>query len=125
MNVAVPDIISGDFDSIRPTILEGHKQQQNTRVIPTPDQDDTDFTKAVQIALAERENSSRHSFECIVAITSLGGRIDHLMSNINTLYKFVDTVPIFMYDIEVSLSWMLSNVSMNKKKNKSELDSEK
>lgn len=110
---AQPDIICGDFDSIQPGLID-HYRKRGVQVVETPDQDDTDFGKAVTIALDARKSSSRYAFESIVAIASLGGRIDHLLSSINTLYRNVADVPIYLYDIEESLSWVLASVSIRK-----------
>lgn len=107
-----PDIISGDFDSIRPQLID-HFRRAGSRVMCTPDQDDTDFGKAVSIVLNESVSvdGSRPQLTSIVAISSLGGRLDHVLSNINTLYQHANTIPIYLYDIEVSLSWVLTKVS--------------
>lgn len=112
-----PDIVSGDFDSIKPQVLDTYREE-GARVVHTPDQDDTDFGKAV--ALVMSENSSRRvtdagsNFEYIVAVSSLGGRLDHFLSNINTLHRFAASslVPLFLLDIEQSVAWVLTSVRL-------------
>ena len=42
--LALPHVICGDFDSVRPEILN-HFESLNVNVIHTPDQDETDLTK--------------------------------------------------------------------------------
>ena len=44
--LALPHLISGDFDSIKPDILN-HFKSLNVSVIHTPDQDETDLTKGM------------------------------------------------------------------------------
>ena len=39
-------LISGDFDSVEPSILEYYRSK-GVPIIPTPDQNDTDFGKAL------------------------------------------------------------------------------
>ncbi|KAI1295518.1 thiamine pyrophosphokinase 1 [Halotydeus destructor] len=107
LNVLQPDIICGDFDSIKPEVKDDYCKL-GSRIINTPDQNYTDFDKSIMLAMAEREsNSTKFGFECIVAISSLAGRLDHVLSNINTLFKYADQVPIFLYDLEQSISWAI------------------
>ena len=42
--LALPHVISGDFDSIKPEILN-HFKTRSVTVVHTPDQDETDLTK--------------------------------------------------------------------------------
>lgn len=44
-----PDYVSGDFDSIEPCVLDHVKGLGQVKVVPTPDQDETDFTKALHV----------------------------------------------------------------------------
>lgn len=52
-DISYPHIVSGDFDSIRPHVLEQFKQQNEIRIIETLNQDETDFTKALRILQEE------------------------------------------------------------------------
>lgn len=44
----LPDVISGDFDSALPDLLKIYATK-GVRIVPTPDQDETDFTKALRV----------------------------------------------------------------------------
>lgn len=44
-----PDLITGDFDSAKKETLDFY-QKAGVTLIPTPDQDETDFTKALREA---------------------------------------------------------------------------
>jgi len=100
-----PDIISGDFDSVTPETLSYFKSK-GSLIIPTPDQDETDFTKALKIVLS-RVKEEQSILDVILAVNTLGGRPDHLLSNFHTLHGFVDETPVLLYDIGSSLSWVL------------------
>ena len=70
----VPDLILGDFDSYRGTLPEG------IPVLRYPvEKDDTDAMLAVRWA-------ADNGFDAIRLACCFGGRLDHLLSNIQTLY---------------------------------------
>ena len=104
-----PDVISGDFDSITPSLIDKYRKC-GVNIINTPDQDDTDFTKSVSIVIDQREIDYQN-FDYIVAIGGGNGRVDQYLSNLHTLHRFVDIIPIFLVDIGKSISFVLSNVS--------------
>lgn len=43
-----PDLITGDMDSLPSDVVDYFKQR-NSKVIQTPDQNETDFTKALRV----------------------------------------------------------------------------
>lgn len=98
-----PDIVSGDFDSIRDdTMLCVEKL--GCRIVKTPDQDETDFTKAVKLL----DNTG---IENIIAIVEISGRIDQIMAAIQTIFKthlIKPNLRIFLMSNQ-SLSWLLPN----------------
>lgn len=47
VNLGLPDLVTGDFDSIRPSTL-AMLQEKSVCIESTPKQDLTDFSKAVQ-----------------------------------------------------------------------------
>eukprot|EP00112_Aurelia_sp_Birch-Aquarium-sp1_P013612 Seg2893.3 transcript_id=Seg2893.3/GoldUCD/mRNA.D3Y31 product="Thiamin pyrophosphokinase 1" protein_id=Seg2893.3/GoldUCD/D3Y31 len=80
----IPDVISGDFDSAHDGLLKMY-EEKGTMVVNTPDQDETDFTKSLRVMLKE-VNKRQLEYDCIVCFGAFDGRLDHVMSNINTLY---------------------------------------
>lgn len=70
----VPDLILGDFDSYAGALPEG------VPVLRYPvEKDDTDTMLAVRWA-------SEQGFEAVRLCCCFGGRLDHLLSNVETLY---------------------------------------
>lgn len=88
----MPDLLSGDFDSVRPEVKEFYEKHINTQVVHTPDQNETDFTKCVKI-IAEKMKAKVIDANLVIAIAGLSERFDHSMGNINTLYKAYDLLP--------------------------------
>jgi thiamine pyrophosphokinase len=43
----VPELVTGDFDSVTQNVLSYFKSK-GAEIIPTPNQDETDFTKALR-----------------------------------------------------------------------------
>ncbi|XP_012230818.2 thiamine pyrophosphokinase 1 isoform X2 [Linepithema humile] len=81
----VPDLITGDMDSCSVIVVEKLISMGST-VVETPDQSHTDYTKALmQIAqYAKRKNIN---LDVIYVLAETSGRFDHIIGNINTLYK--------------------------------------
>lgn len=50
-NFWIPNVISGDFDSVKPDVLEFYRQK-DTLVVHTPDQNKTDFFKALEVLIS-------------------------------------------------------------------------
>lgn len=91
------DFISGDFDS------HAGKEEDifSHKFIYTPDQDKTDFQKALEILL------SRGAKEVDVYGAS-GGEMDHFLGNISVAFGFKDALKIKFYD-EFSLYYFAEN----------------
>lgn len=79
-----PDWISGDFDSLRdlPT---------DVRCISTPDQDYTDFEKALQLLLEQ-------GVEAVDVYGASGKEQDHFLGNISTAIQYHSRLQIRFYD---------------------------
>ncbi|XP_063824049.1 thiamin pyrophosphokinase 1 isoform X2 [Ostrinia nubilalis] len=86
-----PDLITGDFDSIGQDILQKYKKSckvkssTNLNVIHTPDQDYTDFTKAL-IELCKHCQQIDMEIDHVLTICQSSGRLDQILGNIQTLF---------------------------------------
>ncbi|ENN82044.1 thiamin pyrophosphokinase 1 [Dendroctonus ponderosae] len=90
-----PDLITGDLDSVSLDVLEYFKQR-NSQVIHTPDQNETDYTKAlreVQKYCSEKEMN----IDSVFVLADTSGRFDQIIANINTLFK----AAVFMKDTKI------------------------
>ncbi|OQV22255.1 putative Thiamin pyrophosphokinase 1 [Hypsibius exemplaris] len=105
----IPDLISGDFDSIRKDALDFYRAFPGVRVEETPDQDATDFTKALML-VAEEIKRKNMKVDAIVALCSGKGRFDHNMGNINTLFMApsITDVPVILMS-ELDVQYVISN----------------
>lgn len=79
-----PDLITGDFDSVESI-------PDNIEIVNTPNQDFTDFEKALQI-LFERE------FTDISIYGGSGNESDHFLGNISVALGWKDKLTIKFYD---------------------------
>ncbi|XP_018790577.1 PREDICTED: thiamin pyrophosphokinase 1 [Bactrocera latifrons] len=98
-----PEYITGDFDSI----TQETRKYFNSPYIKyqhTPDQNETDFTKAVLFLQPQLEANDIHK---VIVFQETAGRLDHIMANINTLHKLQsDILSIYLLSSS-SLSWLL------------------
>lgn len=92
----VPDAVIGDFDSIRPDVLDFYREH-GTAITYDPSQSTTDFQKALKLiedaqAASIRSPSSLQGAPpkrwTVVAFGAFGDRFDHELASINTLYRF-------------------------------------
>ncbi|XP_075971499.1 thiamine pyrophosphokinase 1 isoform X2 [Anticarsia gemmatalis] len=109
--IKLPDLITGDFDSITEEILEKYKKK-GCKAIHTPDQDHTDFTKAL-MELNIHSNSIGVEIDHVLVFAQSSGRLDQTLGNIQTLFlardkKLInpDTKVYLLSDD--ALSWLLS-----------------
>ncbi|KAI0232761.1 thiamine pyrophosphokinase 1 [Lamellibrachia satsuma] len=104
------DLITGDFDSVQPKLLQYYKDQ-GCEVIETPDQDYTDFTKCLTIVI-ERIKTHQLKVDSIVAYGDMNGRFDHVMGNIDTLFRGCreTDVPIYLIGSE-AITFLLTKGS--------------
>lgn len=91
----MPDLITGDFDSADLDHVE-HFRALGARVVATPDQDHTDFTKAlIELDKVDKMNKEDKldkadkmdkvdkagGLGAVAAFIESGGRVDHMMGN--------------------------------------------
>lgn len=75
-----PDMIVGDFDSVKPEILEYYRTREHiVWDVRQPEKDETDTELALMKAQAA--GCSR-----IAVLGSTGGRLDHMLGNIHLLF---------------------------------------
>ncbi|XP_015792549.1 thiamin pyrophosphokinase 1 [Tetranychus urticae] len=102
----VPDLITGDFDSIKESTTNYFKKL-GVEIIETPDQNYTDFMKALFVL---DEKHMRNQLNYIVVLWQVNHRLDQSFSNISTLHKWSEEksdCPIFYLDLKGSLSWLM------------------
>ncbi|KAK6182495.1 hypothetical protein SNE40_010173 [Patella caerulea] len=89
----IPDLITGDFDSARPEVLEFYKNK-GSQIISTPDQNFTDFTKCLHEVFKRDKDKE---FDEIIVTGAFGGRLDHVFANINTLFEIqsINSKPLY------------------------------
>jgi thiamine pyrophosphokinase len=109
----LPHLIRGDLDSIRPEVKAFYHAAGVQIDDHSEDQDSTDFEKCVNALEEFKEwtsinhisdggngngddgpiptiHGTQQQQKTIVALGAHGGRLDHLLSNLNALYKFRD-----------------------------------
>ncbi|GIX99846.1 thiamin pyrophosphokinase 1 [Caerostris darwini] len=103
----IPDLVCGDFDSVFPEVLDFYKSK-GVSIMPTPDQDETDFTKALRLTEMHLQ-SKKLQVSSIIAVAQNGDRLDHILGNLNTLYQAneITSTPVFILGNH-SLTWILS-----------------
>ncbi|HEY4540383.1 MAG TPA: thiamine diphosphokinase [Faecalibacter sp.] len=81
-----PDVLSGDFDSINLKSVE-----HSLRIVNTPNQNYTDFEKAMQIIVDD-------GYKTVDVYGASGMQQDHFMGNLNAAYKFKPKLKITFFD---------------------------
>jgi len=114
----VPDLITGDFDSADLDHVE-HFRALGARVVATPDQDHTDFTKAlIELDKMDKEDkldkvdkmNKAGGLGAVAAFIESGGRVDHMMGNFQTLalaHSLAPSLPPVYLCSSHSMSWLL------------------
>ncbi len=97
-----PTYITGDLDSCRLESIEFFSK--STEVVKTLDQDHTDFTKCLKFL-------EKTKLDFFVSICESSGRFDHILANINTLFKNHQKSPELSRPVYIlssdSLTWLL------------------
>ncbi|WP_068598986.1 thiamine diphosphokinase [Vaginella massiliensis] len=81
-----PDIISGDFDS---GVVDENNEE--IEIISTPDQNFTDFEKALQILYTK-------GAETVHVYGASGRQQDHFLGNLSGAYRFKDKMTLIFFD---------------------------
>jgi len=106
------DFISGDFDShkIEEEIIQ-QGQNHSFEIIETPDQNKTDFHKALELIL-------KKGFENIDVYGGSGGEQDHYLGNLSVAYAFKDKLNLRFFDEYSSYYFIPKNFSISDVKGK-------
>jgi len=91
----VPDAVTGDFDSIRPDVLDFYRQH-DAAIVHDPSHHSTDFEKALRLVEEAQAASMRSCAQeghaprrwTVVAFGAFGDRFDHELASINVLHRF-------------------------------------
>lgn len=86
INDIVPDVVSGDFDSISSSEIP-----KDIEVVVTPDQNFTDFEKALMII-------ESRNYEEVYIYGSSGMEHDHFLGNLSSGLKFKDKLTLMFFD---------------------------
>ncbi|KXH85419.1 thiamine diphosphokinase [Chryseobacterium kwangjuense] len=101
------DFISGDFDS-----HSGSDENiYHEKFIHTPDQDKTDFHKALDLI-------EEKGFNTVDVFGGSGGEQDHFLGNLTVAYTFKDHLDIKFYDEFSEYYFIPKNFKLGKVKNK-------
>ncbi len=85
-NYIVPDVVSGDFDSISSSEIPN-----DIEIVVTPDQDFTDFEKALMII-------ESRNYKEVYIYGSSGMEHDHFLGNLSSGLKFKDKLMLMFFD---------------------------
>lgn len=102
LNQIHPDLVTGDFDSIRPETLQ-YCKGNGVNIVRTPNQDKTDFQKSLEEILVH----SKDNIDCIIAVVENSGRLDHIMSNLDIMYTEVTASRSLFLLASDSITWLL------------------
>jgi thiamine pyrophosphokinase len=80
-----PNVIAGDFDSVKPETLEFFKNK--SEIIKIKRQNDTDVEKSLKYAI-------RKKYDEAVLLGAVGDRLDHSFCNMGIVIKFFDKIRI-------------------------------
>jgi thiamine pyrophosphokinase len=100
----VPDLIIGDFDSIQ-------NLPEHIENIHTPDQNFTDFEKAIKIIIEK-------GFKSIDVFAANGMEQDHFLGNMTTALKYRKKIKITFYDDNQTYYFIDKKVVLNNVMNK-------
>lgn len=82
-----PKLVKGDLDSVRPDVKAFYEQLGVPFINLAHDQDSTDLQKCISY-IENLKVDDGMQIDTIVAVGALGGRLDHVLGNLSTLYTF-------------------------------------
>lgn len=85
----IPDILTGDLDSVRPEVIESVRQ--HGMVIADPDQEINDFEKALRVAASSHWNT-------VLVAGIHGGELEHTLNNWSVLMRHGRSMNLYALD---------------------------
>ena len=104
-----PDIILGDFDSIKKDTLKFYKKKK-IEIRKIDDQDTTDFEKSLMYALENGLND-------IVIFGAISRRPDHTLNNFSILKRYYKLLNLKIIDKKFDILFILKSIEFDYKKN--------
>ena len=101
------DFISGDFDSYTDSFHSAQDERKyGFEIIETPDQNKTDFHKALELILEK-------GFKNIDVYGASGGEQDHFLGNLSVAFSFKDKIDLRFFDNHSSYYFIPKKFSMS------------
>lgn len=89
-SIFLPDVLIGDFDSIRDDVKAAYAAA-GVKIVQVLDQSNTDLDKALLYAQSHLTETSNHFIVITGSIGSYEGRIDQFFAVINSMYRYVNS----------------------------------
>ncbi|KAI9293071.1 thiamine pyrophosphokinase [Neoconidiobolus thromboides FSU 785] len=102
----LPDYIHGDLDSLLPKTKE-YYENLDVNVIQDEDQYSTDLTKCYNLIKSKQVSLNLNEPLNIIIHGGIGGRFDHSLASIQSLYKFPRDITVLLYSPE-TLTFLLN-----------------
>lgn len=89
-SIFLPDVIIGDFDSIRSEVKSAYASA-GVKIVQVLDQANTDLDKALEYVESATFDSTDHFIVVAGSIGAYEGRIDQFFAVINSMYRYVNS----------------------------------
>ncbi|KAF6250654.1 thiamine pyrophosphokinase [Scenedesmus sp. NREL 46B-D3] len=84
----LPDLIKGDLDSVRADVTDFYTSRGVPFIDLSSDQETTDLEKCLLFLEGRLPRKRLQQDHLILVLGALGGRLDHTLANLNTLYCY-------------------------------------
>lgn len=104
----IPDLVIGDFDSIKKVNLKRLNKLTKVKIIKR--QNDTDVEKAIKFLI-------RHKYTEAILLGGTGNRLDHSIANISFVLKYFDKIRLSLVHLDSILTPYSGDVTLATKIN--------